>query len=214
MIFIDDDEVPCDIWAAMLYEKITSENMDAVIGPVYPILTMDMPIWIKNEVNKKRAFIREGNNSIYTGNTIIRMRSIDGIYFDKNFDVYGGEDVQFFKMMKLKGNDKIGFEIKAKAYEHMPINRTKLNYFVKRAYNSGISDVIAEKSNSNIKYNIKVFIKGLYNIIAGLFLLLISLPLGINKKRIALCTISRGLGRIYAVFCIRYYKSLNLNFKE
>lgn len=211
IIFIDDDEIPSDIWPEKLYEKITGENLDVVFGTVYPILTDDIPLWIKNAVNKKHAFIKENPNSRYTSNVIIRMKSIENIYFDNNFDLYGGEDVQFFKIMNLKGSNKIKFEKKSVVYEHMPINRTKLNYFVKRSYNSGISDCIAEKSKMNIKYNIKVLIKGLYNIISGLFLLLISLPLDMNNKRIALSTISKGFGRIYAIIFVKYKKNLNLN---
>ncbi|MDK0943043.1 glycosyltransferase family 2 protein [Clostridium perfringens] len=200
IVFIDDDEYPHEQWLEKLYERIVKEKCTAVIGPVYAIIDERAPNWIKKN---KKDFDRINKNARYTGNTIFNVKSIEGLYFDNNFDVFGGEDVKFFESIE-KDNGKIVFEEKAIVYEFMPLKRTKLIYFANRAFRSGVADIILVKSY-NCKANIiKVFLKSLYNIFTGIVTGIYSLVKNTNIKKKAIVKLCKGIGRIYGIFFIKY----------
>ncbi|WP_054199116.1 glycosyltransferase family 2 protein [Clostridium baratii] len=208
--FIDDDEYPSSNWLESMYNRIIKENNDAVIGPVYAIIDNNAPKWIKKN---KYKFNRCDEKARYSGNIMLNMKSIEKIYFDNNFDKYGGEDVNFFNLMNKKGKNNIVLEKKAVVYEYMPLYRTKIKWFLRRALNSGISDAISEKSHKRFVNLVKILIKGLYNIIYGVLLSIITIFMNKDKKRISYSTFFKGIGRIYGLFFIHYDKFKNLNYR-
>lgn len=201
LVFIDDDEYPCKEWLLKLYNKALLENLDAVIGPVYLHVDDNLPKWIKDN---KQDFDRIDEKARYTGNIILKMSSIRDITFDNNFNNYGGEDVQFFKDMEEKKMTRIMFEKEAKVFEYLPLERTKLIYFIKRGFRSGISDVIANKKFYGLTVNLKLLSKAIINIIIGFIYIIPTIFMGKNEIRKKLMIIAKGFGRLYGLIFIKY----------
>lgn len=137
--FIDDDEFPGPDWLLNLYKTIQAEKVDGVLGPVNPNFEIVPPSWLIKSGLCERPSFPSGtilNNPKYTrtGNVLLdkRIFSENRYWFDREFGISGGEDVEFFSRMIKKGYKFIWCD-EAYVYESIPAERSKRCYFIRRA---------------------------------------------------------------------------------
>lgn len=202
IIFIDDDEYPANGWIESFYKK-SKQGYDIIFGPVYPKFKNNkVPKWIV----KNNFFIKDTEDYIkkpllFTSNTFINLQSIKNIRFNQNFNTYGGEDVTFFNEVKRETNCVLGWCSDAIVYEIIPEERTKVRWFLKRAYNNGVSDVLTDKGNGEY---VNIILKIIYNFLVGTIFLPICF-LG-NKYFVikVLSKLYRSIGSMYSLLFIKY----------
>lgn len=148
--FIDDDEFPERNWLLALYDTYVKFKADGVLGPVIPYYEGTPPDWlVKSDLCVRSAF-RTGtvlSNSKYmrTGNVLFRKSILsDGEpAFDPKLGRSGGEDADLFDRMLKKGCSFIWCN-EAVVLEHVPVERQKKSYQIKRAFIRGVTSADQE----------------------------------------------------------------------
>jgi len=146
--FIDDDEYPSTVWLDELLWTQTTFVADVVCGPVLPDFDDDVPNWVRAGKFFDRAIQDSGRaaDSCYTGNALIRRALFDRLsLFDERFALTGGEDTQFFLRVRQSGFTIVSSR-HAVVHEPVPRSRGNLRWVLQRAYQSGNSWVLCEKS--------------------------------------------------------------------
>lgn len=139
LAFIDDDEFPSKKWLFCLYQSLIQHRVDGVLGPVKPHFEVDPPAWLVKSGLCERSTFSTGTtlrDSRYTrtGNVLFKKKLFqeNSQWFNSDFGLTGGEDVDFFKRMMTKGyifswcNEGV-------VWEHVPPERCTRSYFIKRA---------------------------------------------------------------------------------
>lgn len=146
--FIDDDETPSPNWLDELLHTQRSFAGDVVFGPVLPNFGKGVPDWIVNGHLFDRPVGSSGHppEECRSGNVLIRKELFSEIgLFDERFGLTGGEDTQFFLRVR-RAHCKIVSSPKAVTYEDVSVSRANLMWILKRAYQSGNSWVLCERS--------------------------------------------------------------------
>ncbi|WP_160674434.1 glycosyltransferase [Clostridium sp. C8-1-8] len=212
--FIDDDEIPSENWLNELVKSIIKNEAAVVFGPVEPIYGEDIPNWVKNG-GFFRKYKEDTNEEISfsdyrTSNAIINMQYIKDISFDNNFNLIGGEDPKFFDDMSKSKKCLFKWCETAIVKEFVPKERATVKWLNSRAFKGGKANVLYLKSlNKGAIYNLAIIIKGIYNILYGLFKLIVSIFRGYERVVMATRIIARGAGRVLGAFTIRYDSGLN-----
>jgi succinoglycan biosynthesis protein ExoM len=151
VVFIDDDEIPCDVWLNELLSTYKHCRADGVLGPVLPQYEVSPPEW----VIKGRFFERTSHDTgtylnwfeTRTGNVLLgtHLLADPENRFRPQFGI-GGEDRDFFRRLIDKGYEFV-WCAEAPVYESVPPNRWKRSFMLKRAIQRGM---IPQFSNSEI----------------------------------------------------------------
>jgi succinoglycan biosynthesis protein ExoM len=135
--FIDDDEFPVPEWLVQLYALCESRGVAGVLGPVRPHFDTPPPRWLIAGKFCERPEHSTGTAMPWkesrTGNVLLRRRLFtepDGPFLAE-FGT-GGEDVDFFRRMALRGEVFLWCN-EAVAYETVPPSRWTRSYMLKRA---------------------------------------------------------------------------------
>lgn len=143
--FIDDDEFPPQDWLITLYNEITKSGADAILAPVRPHITAEVPKWLIDSKLLDRAEFPTGTrllNSKYTrtGNVLIKRDVFENPKdrFDPEYGVSGGGDAVFFRKAIEKGKI-IQWCNEAIVYEEVPSDRCTASYYIKRAFTRGLT---------------------------------------------------------------------------
>jgi succinoglycan biosynthesis protein ExoM len=149
--FLDDDEFPEKNWLLTLYDTLVKFAADGVLGPVIPRYEGTPPDWLVKSGLCVRSSFQTGTKLINlrymrTGNVLLRKDILpnDVFAFDPQFGCSGGEDYDFFKRMLNNGCSFVWCD-EARVFEHVPIERQKKDYFIKRALIRGVTE--AEQQN-------------------------------------------------------------------
>jgi len=133
--FIDDDEVPTDLWLLRLYLACRQYNADGVLGPVRPLFEPDAPSWLKKSGLCERASHRSGVVLNYlqtrTGNVLFKrcmLRDV-AIPFPPEKGRTGGEDIEFFRARIATGYTFVWCE-DAPVFEHVTADRHRRLYYL------------------------------------------------------------------------------------
>lgn len=144
--FIDDDEFPEQNWLLALYDTYVKYTADGVLGPVIPYYEGTPPDWLVKSDLCVRSSFQTGtvlSNSKYmrTGNVLFRKAILpDGeLAFDPKLGRSGGEDADLFDRMLKKGYSFVWCD-EARVLEHVPIERQKKSYLIKRAFIRGVTE--------------------------------------------------------------------------
>ena len=175
--FIDDDEFPDDTWLINLLNTQIKWKAAGVLGPVKPYFESQPPQWIiKSGICERPSFPTgthlKNTNETRTGNVLLsKTLFANGEKpFNPKFGKTGGEDVDFFYRMILKGFTFIWCN-EACVYETIPPERFARSYYIKRALMRGVvnSKKISLFSTSTLK---SIAASVLYTILLPFFLLL------------------------------------------
>jgi succinoglycan biosynthesis protein ExoM len=171
LAFLDDDEVPCEMWLDELLATQEKFSADVVAGPTPPVYEQGLPEWIKRGSFFERPRHDTGTSLEFcaSGNVLLRTEVFPNVgKFDDNFQLTGGEDTQFFLRVQRAGY-KIVWSNEAVAWETVPKDRATLNWILRRGYQSGNTWSLAEMSiETSAKYRALRFFKGTAHVIAGL----------------------------------------------
>jgi succinoglycan biosynthesis protein ExoM len=140
--FLDDDELPTPDWLGILASEARRGNWDVVLGPVSAIYPPGVPGWLKmgDFHSTGPVWVRGKINTAYTGNVLFRRDMVErlGLRFRLELGKSGGEDEDFFYRL-ADGGGRIGFAPEAIVYEHVPPNRARFPWLLKRSFRAGQS---------------------------------------------------------------------------
>jgi succinoglycan biosynthesis protein ExoM len=205
--FIDDDEYPSASWLDELLSTQIEFNADVVSGPVIPDYDRDVPNWVRAGTFFTRSIHHSGQklDRSHTGNVLISRPVFDEIStFDEEFALTGGEDTQFFLRVRQSGFSIIG---SSRAVVHESISRTRANlpWILKRAYQSGNSWVLCEKSvDPKLSTRIVRLFKGAGYLAQGALSMPVSLFRGTAPMAHSLQTVVVGVGMLAGLAGHRY----------
>jgi succinoglycan biosynthesis protein ExoM len=140
LAFLDDDEIASPTWLSALRREAAGGQWDAVLGPVQAVYSETAPNWVRagNFHSTRPVFVRGRIETGYTGNVLIRRSLVarEGLRFRTEFGRTGGEDEDFFNRLRAAGG-RIGFAADALAYEAIPVERTTLQWLLRRNFRAG-----------------------------------------------------------------------------
>ena len=151
VVFIDDDEVPCQGWLDELVHACEAHNADVVAGPVVSLFPRDAPEWFEASrvFEMESPDFAEGAEMPWcaTNNTVMRRHVIDLVPggFDPKFNRMSGEDTDFFLRARLAGC-KIVWTRRATVCEYLQPERLRRSWVFRRAIRSGNSRALIELS--------------------------------------------------------------------
>jgi succinoglycan biosynthesis protein ExoM len=205
--FIDDDEYPSAAWLDELLWTQARFNADVVSGPVIPDYDREVPNWVRAGTFFTRSIHHSGQklDRSHTGNVLIRKSVFQSISaFDEEFALTGGEDTQFFLRVRQSGFSIIG---SSRAVVHESISRARANlaWILKRAYQSGNSWVLCEKSvDPKLSTRVVRLFKAAGYLAQGAFSIPVSLCRGTAAMAHSLQTFVVGVGMLAGLAGHRY----------
>lgn len=135
--FIDDDELPDDMWLLLLLRAYYKNGGDGIQGPVFPSYEKGVPEWVKKGDFYGRPNYQTGMVLSWsqgrTGNLLVRrdiFKNPDNL-FDPKFG-RGAEDQDFFRR-SIENGHVFKYCHEAVAYEYIPPHRWKRVFLLKRA---------------------------------------------------------------------------------
>jgi GT2 family glycosyltransferase len=175
LIFIDDDELPTDLWLNSIIAMHFEFPNDIIVGPVYPDLSRQVEKEISLRIKSIAQYAKVKNKSKVpqggSGNMLIpnSVLSADYCYFDPFFNL-GGEDTDLcFRARKNK--TKIRFAEFASLLEVEDKDKLNLEYLNKRLIMDSVNYSLIIRRNSSIGLCIYRAIKISIRISQHLFLL-------------------------------------------
>lgn len=204
LAFIDDDEFAAPEWLAALIARHDETKAAAVFGPVWPIYPESTPQWMR-DWNAHAIAITETRDRIDpggSGNSLIDMRVVRelGLSFDVRLSKMGGEDTLFFYQIQDAGY-RLTQTKDASVYEHVPEDRARVGWLLRRWYRYGITDaLIVARNNSLAVARLKALPKGLIRVVWGAAIVAGTAIVTLGRDKQALYsqffTLCRGFGMI------------------
>lgn len=140
VLFVDDDEYADDWWIRNLLKAATGFNADVVFGPVLPVYQDNTPEWIVKGKFFERPRFATGTirSNGATGNTLVKRYCLEmvTVFFDLQYGVTGGEDIDFFNRIGLCGLRMVWCD-EALVYEVVPPERMTIQWLTGRALRGG-----------------------------------------------------------------------------
>ena len=137
LVFIDDDEyVTCE-WMNELLEMMLMNDVVGVRGPVIPVFSDEVAIYIKWIMKRKRYKDGEKLDNWTTGNLIVDLKYIraNSVLFDERFNSIGAEDTFFGREMNRKGATLVWAD-NAVVYERIVDQRANMVTCIRRQFSS------------------------------------------------------------------------------
>lgn len=204
LAFIDDDEFAHPDWLAALVRRYRETGAAAVFGPVKSVYPEAAPLWMK-EWGVHGTPITEDVDQSKPGatcNCLIDMAIVrrENMQFDPRMSLTGAEDTLFFTQLLDRGV-RLTQAKDALVYEHVPDDRARANWLLRRWYRTGLTDAMI--SGRNMKpgaARLKSGVNGMIRVVLGSLLTAFAAiaTLGQNKRAILAraYTVSRGMGMI------------------
>jgi succinoglycan biosynthesis protein ExoM len=138
--FIDDDESATPAWLSALLAVQSSEQADAVLGPVDAVYRDGAPAWLRGgHFHDTRPVVVGGRILTgYTCNVLIDRASpaVRGRRFRVELGRSGGEDTAWFQGLTDAGG-RIAYAPEALLFDPVPENRESLGWLLRRRYRFG-----------------------------------------------------------------------------
>lgn len=204
LAFIDDDEFAHPDWLAALVRRYRETGAASVFGPVQSVYPQSAPQWMK-DWGVHGTPITEDHDQTKPGatcNCLIDMTVVrrEALRFDPRMSLTGAEDTLFFTQL-LDRSHRLTQAKDALVYEHVPEDRARVNWLLRRWYRTGLTDaMIAGRHLNPAMARVKSGVNGVIRVVAGSVLTALAamITLGQNKRAILAraYTVSRGLGMI------------------
>ena len=143
IIFLDDDMDVAPDWAQKMINTSKNLNATIVFSPVYariPGPIQPMTPYLRSFFSRLVDKQDEGliSETLGTGGSLIDTMPFDILDppFDPSCNETGGEDDLFFDHLRQQGA-LVGWSPEAKAYECVPLDRTKTSYVAQRSFGFG-----------------------------------------------------------------------------
>lgn len=140
LVFIDDDERPCEDWLQVLVSTFDRYGGGGVVGPV--VSTFDGPLdpWITAGRFFERRRLRTGASVTVaaTNNLLLDLRNVRGsrITFDERFGLSGGSDTLFTRQLVAAGHPLYWCD-EAVVTDVVPAHRATRDWVLRRSLRSG-----------------------------------------------------------------------------
>jgi succinoglycan biosynthesis protein ExoM len=201
--FIDDDEIPSEVWLLTLFDACRHYNVDGVLGPVLPQFDSAPPAWIVKGKFYQRPSYPTGFVIDWpkgrTGNVLLKKQvfAAEPVPFRPEF--LTGEDQDFFRRAIARGYVFVWCE-EAMAHEVVPAIRWKRSFMLKRALLRGATSVV------HPTFGISEVAKSLLAVPAYTLMLPFALLLGQHRFVPLTVKLFDHLGRLLALVGIRPVK--------
>ena len=143
LAFIDDDETAGPDWLATALEALDRYEADVVFGPVLCDFAHAPPRWMAENPYFNLGRWPSGSE-VHTGGTgncvlgrsVLALAEDGGAPFDPRLGRTGGEDAFLFDLFRRRGA-RLVFVQEAWVREHVPAERLRLGWLIRRAYRTG-----------------------------------------------------------------------------
>lgn len=151
LVFVDDDEEVQPNWLRAHLEGLATLHADVTVGPVVPIMPASASAWAADGDFHRGLHLASGAvmHTAPTGNTAIRAAVIAGVtpWFDPSLAKTGGSDSEYFERVTRAGHRIVWVE-QARVHEHVPPERARLGWVLRRAYRVGAVGSMISRSRS------------------------------------------------------------------
>ena len=205
---MDDDQRPEPQWLKALYRVQQETCADVVGAAVWPEFEAKPPRWAMESKVYTRNTSTTGSVDILSGSGgILISKNFTSLlprpWFDHNFAMTGGSDADVFVRVQDAGGT-FARAADAVIHEFYPTSRVTLRWALRRAFRIGMSDMYISRKRGPLGHVLakeSVKIVGAFIIAPLLLLVFIGSP---GKRVDALCKIARAIGKITALFGLRY----------
>lgn len=219
ILFIDDDETADKDWLVNHIEFYNShDDISVSSGPTYKKFDKKYPKYItENNFFKKRTTKKLGQyrKTCASGNVFFSLDIVkdNNLYFSKDFNYLGGEDMNFFRRVSEKGY-KIGWNDTAVNYEWIDETRANIKWLLNRAYFNGYASSVVKFQNSTnfvkrILYIATRFFTAIFNLFITIFSILGGFTMFLNTLCLALKNVGKLVGAVN-MKPVKYYQNRNV----
>jgi succinoglycan biosynthesis protein ExoM len=204
---LDDDEWPEPQWLDALLEMQRRTGADAVSGTMLPAFAGPPRPWMER-LTLFRQEQPDGPSQMLWGtcNVLLTrelMMKLSPPWFDAEFGLTGGEDVEFFTRARAQGAS-FAWASAARVFENVPQTRMTMRWITRRSFRIGNTNALIQLRWRYRRFGrLAIIVKSVVRLVA---VVMLTLPNSKSKTRIveAVCLAVRSLGEIVAVFGIRY----------
>lgn len=206
LTFLDDDERPEPQWIRAHLETQERTGADVVGGTVLPAFAVTPPVWAER-ISLYRQEEADGPIDMIWGvNNVLLTRSIlerTQVWFDPQFSLTGGEDVEFFTRLKANGC-QFAWSMDARVIEDVPAQRVSRGWLGRRAFRIGNTNAVTQLRWRYRRFGpLIILAKSLGRLAAALAMAFKNFG---NQWQIveAMCLAARSFGEIAALLGVRY----------
>jgi succinoglycan biosynthesis protein ExoM len=143
LVFLDDDERPCEGWLVELLATYRTERSAGVAGVVLPAPGLVDDPWIEAGGFFVRQRHADGAEvpAAGTANLLLDLRQVErlgGIRFDAAFGMTGGSDTMFTRTLIQRGG-RIVWSDRSRVVDHIRVARITRDWVLQRAFRAGNS---------------------------------------------------------------------------
>ena len=199
--FIDDDEYPEPEWISELYRTMIEYKADGATSSPIQIVDGKKVQWSKHVALRKNGSVRK---ICITNSVLFKIDVVtkSNIWFDTDFGLMTGEDVNFFSRATASGY-KFVWCNKVLLYETLTSDRLTLEWQIDRAINNGYLKIFNHKKsgkNTTIKYYKTLFDLNIFSMAT-----ILSFCLSKSVQRKCLMKLRDCFGKIKCIFSNKSY---------
>jgi succinoglycan biosynthesis protein ExoM len=203
----DDDEWPEPQWLEALLDMQERTGAEVIGGTVTPDFAVTPPAWAgefklyrQEQPDGPSAMVWGTCNVLLTRSLLERMAAP---WFDLQFGLTGGEDMEFFARAKAEGAS-FAWAAAAVVHEDVPESRTRLPWVFRRAFRIGSTNALVQlRWRYGRSGRPLILAKSLARLVRAP-LLALSNPFDAARRMEALSQSARSLGEMVALMGFRY----------
>lgn len=203
LVFVDDDERPCDQWLALLLQTWRSSGAQAVVGPVVSSFAEPLDPWIVDGrfFDRRRLATGTAVDVAATNNLLLELGWLRraGVRFDERFGITGGSDTLFTRQLVASGARMVWCD-EAVVTDVVPAARATRSWVLRRAFRSGngwarTEDALAAGAADRLRRRLRLLVPGAVRTLGGAALWTAGVLTGSRGRRArGLRTAARGSG--------------------